>query len=329
MKRRAVLTLAGGVVVATTARPVSSQTARVAHVGQLGNRPASEPNTAAFHGQITALMKSMGWEIGQNLFWNYKSGATSLEQQLANARELLAQKVDVVLASNSEATAAAFQLTRTVPIVMVGGAAVELGYAKSLARPGGNVTGYVYQSLDFHGKEVELLLALRPDLKRLGWCGSTELPEMAMKLGDWKNVAAARGVTVVALPDVLVMADIEIMLAAAERQHVQALVIGGVRYFLVGAGLQRIQEWATANKVLTYAGTWHPGQLLAAFGPDGREIIPTVCRQIDRILRGERPADIPIEQPTRFRLIVNQRIARALGISIPPSLLLRADEVIQ
>ena len=274
-------------------------------------------------------MKALGWEMGRNLVWHYKSGVTDLNQQIANAKELVAEKVDVILASNSEATAAAFQVTKSIPIVMLGAAAVELGYAKSLARPGGNVTGYVYQSLDYIGKEIELLFALRPGLKKIGFSESIEAPEAVIAFKNWQHLAAAQGLTMVLLPNVLTLADIEPMLVAAKREGVQALVIGGVRYFLVGAGLEQIQEWGTANKVLTYSGTWHPGQLLAAFGLDGSEIIPTVCRQIDRILRGAKPSDIPIEQPTRFKLIINQAIANAMGLKIPQSVLLRATQVIQ
>lgn len=328
MKRRAILTLTGGVA-ASAGLTAFAQTERVAHVGQLGNRPASEPNTAASLKLIASLMQPMGWEMGRNLIWHYKSGLASRERQVANAKELLAEKVDLILAGSSEAIAAAFQVTRSVPIVMLGSAAVELGYAKSLARPGGNVTGYVYQSLDFPGKEIELLLALRPDLKRIGFSESLDFPEVGMIFRSWQNLAVAKGIAMVPLPNMLTLADIDPMLAAAKREGVHALVIGGVRYFLVGAGLQQIQDWATANKVLTYSSTWQPGQLLAAFGPDGSEIIPTVCRQMDRILRGEKPGDIPIEQPTRFKLILNQRIAKATGVNVPQSLLLRADVVIQ
>ena len=166
MKRRTVVALAGASA-ATATLPAFAQATRVAQVGQIGNRPLSEPNTARSFALITEIMKSLGWEIGRNLLWPYRAGATSLEQQRANARELLERKVDVLLAGTSEGIAAAFALTRTVPIVMIGGAAVELGYAKSLARPGGNVTGYVYQSLDYHAKELEVMLTLRPGLQRL------------------------------------------------------------------------------------------------------------------------------------------------------------------
>lgn len=327
MKRRSILTLTGGSALGVVL-PAMGQPEPVAHVGQLGNRPASEPNNVAFHKVVADLMKLMGWEMGRNLVWHYKSGLTNLRQQITNAKELVAEKVDVILASNSEATAAAFEVTKSIPIVMLGAAAVELGYAKSLARPGGNITGMVYQSLDFSGKELELLLALQPSLKKIGFSESLELPEVGMYFKNWQNFAAANGVTMVLLPNVLTLADIEPLLAAAKREGVQALVIGGVRYFLVGAGLQRIQEWATANKVLTYGGTWQPGQLLAGFGPDGSEIIPVLCRQIDRILRGAKPADIPIEQPKRFNLIINQKIAKAIGLKIPQSVLLRATQVL-
>ena len=225
MKRRSILTLTGGSALGVVL-PAMGQPERVAHVGQLGNRPASEPNNVAFHKVVADLMKLMGWEMGRNLVWHYKSGLTNLRQQITNAKELVAEKVDVILASNSEATAAAFEVTKSIPIVMLGAAAVELGYAKSLARPGGNITGMVYQSLDFSGKELELLLALQPSLKKIGFSESLELPEVGMYFKNWQNFAAANGVTMVLLPNVLTLTDIEPLLAAAKREGVQALVIG-------------------------------------------------------------------------------------------------------
>jgi putative tryptophan/tyrosine transport system substrate-binding protein len=330
MKRRSVFSLTVGIAMGA-ALPVWAQTERAARIGVLANFPASDPREASgWEGwqAFTDEMKRLGWEEGRNLVIERRFGMNDPQKYSAKAEELVAARVDVIYAPGSVATAAAFQATKSIPIVMHGAAAVELGYAKSLALPGGNVTGAVYQALDFTAKEFSLLKALRPDLKKIGLSTSRDNRLADLKSKDWQTVAGGQGVAVVLLPNMLTMADIEPMLVAAKREGGQALVVSQ-RLFLSGAGLQQINAWAVENKVLTYAGNWARGEVVVAFGPYIPDITRIAIGKIDRILRGANPADMPIEQPTRFELVINQKLATAMSLTIPQSVLQSATEVVK
>jgi putative ABC transport system substrate-binding protein len=148
-------------------------------------------------------------------------------------------------------------------------------------------------------------------------------------LRGWRDSAFAAGIAVVPLPFARTIAEVDALLAAARREAVQVLVSEGPVSVLLGAGFERIKRWAIEHKVLTFGTTWVRGQHLVAFGPDQRELQRIAAAQIDRILRGARPAEMPIEQPTRFELIVHAGLARAMGLSIPPAVRLQATEVIE
>jgi putative ABC transport system substrate-binding protein len=329
MKRRSVFCLSVGIAMGG-ALPVLAQAQRIARVGVLANFPPSDPREATgWEGWQTFYdeMKRLGWEEGRNLVIERRFGMNDPKKYIANAEELVAARVDLIYAPGPTAAAAAYQATRAIPIVMHGPAAVELGYAKSLAQPGGNVTGAVYQSLDFTGKEFALLKALRPDLKKIGVTTSLGNNLTDLKFKDWQAIAGSQGVAVVSLPDTLAVADVEPMLAAAKREGVQALVLR--RSLLLGAGLQQIKAWAIENKVVTCAGNWAWGEVVVVYGPYIPDITRIAIGKIDSILRGANPADLPIEQPTRFELVINQKLAKAMGLTIPQSVLLSATEVIQ
>lgn len=329
MKRRTILKLSTGAPLGV-ALVAAAQTPRVMRLGVLGNRPPTADARAAAGWQaLTDGLKAQGWDEGRNLIVErrYANGDRSLYR--AHAAELLAAKVDVIFAPDDDAVAAAFDVTKTVPIVMMGIAAVEPGYARSVARPGGNVTGVVYLALDFVGKEFELMRAMRPDLRRLGLSAGPSNPALsAIATRLWRETAESRGVATALLPDLRTLADIAPMLAAARKEKVQTLLIG-VRPFLLGAGWSRIREWAIDNQVATHSGPWARGEVLIAYGPDGADLRSAAIRQIDRVLRGANPAEMPIEQPAKFELIVSRTIAKALGLTIPSAVLISATEVIE
>ena len=329
MKRRSVLKVCGGSAVGV-ALVASAQTRRTAaRLGVLGNlAPAIDARAAAAQAALIDGLKARGWEEGRNLVIEWRYANNDPGRYRKHAAELTAAKVDAIFAPGDEAVAAAFEATRTIPIVMMGIAAVEAGYAKSMARPGGNVTGVVYLALDFIGKEFDMMRALRPDLRRIGLCGGPPNPalnEVATRL--WRATAEGQHVAVALLPDVRTFDDIDPMLLAARNENIQTLLIG-VRPFLLGAGWRRIRDRAIDRRVATHSGTWARGEVLVAYGPVADELLSTAYRQIDGVLRGGNPAEMPIEQPTKFELIVSLKIARALGLTIPKPLLLSATEVI-
>jgi putative tryptophan/tyrosine transport system substrate-binding protein len=247
----------------------------------------------------------------------------------AFAAELVAAHVDVIYAPGDDALEAAYKTTKSIPIVTIAAAPVELSYARSLARPGGNVTGVAFQPLDFIGKSFEILRALRLDLRRIGISQRPGHPLSDLWVKGWQAVAGREAATIVTLPFLRGLADIEPMLAIAKGEAVQALVGEGPVPILLASGFDKIKAWATENRVLTYTTTWVKGEHLVSFGPDPWEIRRIAIGKIDRVLRGAKPGDIPTEQPTKFELIFNQKIAKAMGLAIPQAMLLQATEVIQ
>jgi putative ABC transport system substrate-binding protein len=319
MQRRLILALIAGPALAGA--PTHAQQRRPMRLGVLSSRPMLE----LIGGTLVGGLKTFGWEEGRNL--QIERRVVGENQYDVGAAELVAAGVDVIFAPSDQAVAAAFRATKQIPIVMMGIAAVEPGFARSLAQPGGNVTGVVYLALDFIGKELALMRALRPDLKRIGLTGGPgrELEEIAIRA--WQATARAQGAEAIALPDIRESVDIEPMLAAAQRADVQALLIG-IRPFLLGGGWQQIREWAGQRHVSLHSGPWARNEVPIAFGPDADELRTAVLRQIDSILRGARPAEIPIQQPSKFELVVNRGIARSMGLTVPQWVIVSATEVL-
>jgi putative ABC transport system substrate-binding protein len=324
MQRRSVLSVALGATLCP-ALPAIAQTQRVARVGMLANVPNFDQG---FYKWLQKRIELHGWEVGQNLDIEYRFGMNEVPRFLALAKELVAARMDVILALGDDSVEAAFKATRSIPIVMVGSSAVELGYAKSLARPDGNVTGVVTQALDFVGKSLGLLRALRPDLQRIGVSHRPGHALSELWLSRWKIAADSNRIAIVALPFVRDLVGIEPMLVAATASGVHALVGEGPVPVLLGPGFEKINAWAIQHKVLTLTATWIRGEHLVSYGPEPWALRYTAVAHVDRILRGARAADMPIEQPTRFDLILNRKIARAMGLTIPASVLLQANEVI-
>lgn len=327
MKRRLTLLLAAGTT-AGVALPTWAQTRRVMRIGILSIRPPPDPVAVAGHAETLAQLKRFGWEDGRDVVIERRFSMGDPRKHYANAEELVAAGVDVILAIGHQALAPAYKATKSIPIVTMASGLVELGYAKSLAHPGGNVTGLEYQGLAFASKQFELMYTMRPGLKRIGFAGPHGTPGFDGGVAALQAVASAKGVTIVPLPDMRAVADVDPMLAAAKREGVQVLVLTSGYFFLLDPGLQRIQAWATENNVLTYAPNFQRGELLVTYGPDLQEASRVAWSSVDRILRGAKPADIPIEQPTRYEIIINKKIAKATGLTVPLPVLLQATEVI-
>jgi putative ABC transport system substrate-binding protein len=205
--------------------------------------------------------------------------------------------------------------------------AVETGFVASMARPGGNVTGVTNQAGDMQGKFVELLREARPDLKRLGIFWSPGNVGSALAYKDAEAAARANGLRVVSLP-LERAADVEAALQIAGREGVQALQVHPTPG--VGTAWRRIMAWANEHKVATLGqAVWVRDGFLMSYWAYIPDLYRIAARFVDRILRGAGPADMPVEQPTRFELRVNLKTAQAIGVALPQSLLMRADEVIQ
>ena len=327
MDRRAFLgTLAGGIVASPFATE-AQQAAKVARIGYLS------PNLAANRHMQEAFrqgLRDLGYVEGRNLVIEYRDAEGKFERLPAPATELVG--LDVIVAPNTVGALAAKQATRTLPIVFAtAGDPVQSGLVTSLARPGGNVTGLSILGPELVGKCLELLTQAVPEVSRVavlwepGAVGERMDKDMlkraevaARALGVRLHFAEARG------PD-----DFDRAFSDMTRARAGALTVLGSTMF--GAERGRLVNLAAKNR-LPAVYPWREfvdaGGLMS-YGANVADLYRRAATYVDKILKGTKPGDLPVEQPTKFELLINLKTAKALGLTIPPSLLGRADEVIQ
>jgi putative ABC transport system substrate-binding protein len=243
--------------------------------------------------------------------------------------EMVRLNLDVIVTFGSEATKAMKEATRSIPIVFSGPSyPVEEGLVESFARPGGNITGVTVAQSDHVAKQLQLLLDVVPALADVGVIWSPANSGNAFTLRDMET--AARGLKVKVLPVAMASgADVEPALAAIARARPGAVIV--LPAPISSANAERIGELAIRLRIPTIsAAKAHMERgLLMSYGADGRDLQRRIPSYVDRILKGAKPADMPVERPTKFELAINMKTAKAIGLTIPNALLLRADEVIQ
>ena len=301
--------------------------AKVSQVGLLwfGSRSSESSSVEAF----MAGLREFGYVEGQNVLLHPRFAEANQERLAAAATELVRIGVDVIVTYGDAGVRAAKQATGTVPIVVaLTGDLVEAGHAASLARPGGNVTGLVDTSPELSAKRVELLRDAVPAISRVAvlWNSSNRV-----KVLDYKMTQAAAQTLGVPLQSVEVrhMDDIGPAVAAAARERAGGLLV--LSDALTNTHRGRIVELANKNRLPTmyFSREWVDEGGLMAYGPRWRDLYRRAATYVDKILKGARPGDLPIEQPTTFDLVVNLKTARALGLTIPQRVLQQATEVIQ
>jgi putative ABC transport system substrate-binding protein len=273
-------------------------------------------------------MRELGWTEGGNVEIIYRWTEGVKERFAEIAAEFVKLKVDVIVTSGSEGIIAAKQATSAIPIVFAATAdPVAIGLVESLAHPGGNVTGLSAESTDFAGKEVELLRELVPGLQRLAILTNPDSPGMMAETGKVQAAARTAGLDVVTLA----VRRAEEITAAFDGLKDKADAVYCVPGPLTGTNRVRIVTLALAAKLPAIYGTRNDIDAggLISYGPDLVDLFRRAANIVDKILRGAKPADIPVEQPTKLLLFVNLTTAKALGLAIPQSILLRADEVIE
>ena len=327
MRRRCLLTQLGAAACAL-ALPAGIRAQSVVRLGVLTAYPPSDPRVADLARSLFSELRKRGWDEGRNLIVERHYSFGDPLAHSGNASKLVAARVDVIFADGESAAHAAQKATQTIPIVMHATAPVETGLVRSLSRPGGNVTGMAYQVFDYAAKEVALMRAIQPKLERIG---VVFVPGylISQLLFDQVTAAAVRaGVTAVKIPHPQSVGSLNDSLAVAIQERVQAVQFW-LNYALRGAGWQLITAWAIKNKILTFGASFARGEAAVAFGPNAEHFTTQFAGQLDRVLRGGNPADIPVQQPTVFDLILNRRIIQAIGLTIPLSVLLQATEVIE
>ncbi len=298
------------------------QAAREIHVGWLST--GRHPFIEAFRQGL----RDLGYVEGQNLVIEERYAEGRAERLPALAAELIGAKVDVFVASGAAAGLAATRAATVLPVVCVTGDLVATGLVSSLARPGGNVTGFSLLSEDLTVKWLELLKEALPKLARVGVLVDTS-PGVQPAQRQRAETTAPRLALGLVMLEAADADSIDRAFARAAREHVGGLVVASSTVF---AGRNH-QIVALAEKHRLPAMYEHRDFVeaggLMSYGPDLRDVFRRAAVYVDRILKGAKPAYLPVEQPTKFELVINRKTAKALGLTIPPSLLLRADEVIQ
>jgi putative ABC transport system substrate-binding protein len=276
-----------------------------------------------------AGLRELGYSEGQNMAIEYRwaEQRTTLFPDLA--ADLVRLQVDVIVTWGTPAAQAAKTATSTIPIVMASiGDAVGTGLVTNLAHPDGNITGQSALNPELEGKRLELLKEAVPTASRVGVLWHPANPIAALLLQETQVAAQQLGLQVQAVA-VHSPTDLEGAFAAMTLQHADALVVVPDAFFVLNR--TRVAELAIQHRlpaIYLYAEHVHAGGLIA-YGPNYHELFRRAATYVDKIFKGAKPGDLPIEQPMRFQLLINLKTAKALGMTMPPSLLLLADEVIQ
>jgi putative tryptophan/tyrosine transport system substrate-binding protein len=324
--RRQFVSALGGAVVAWPLAARAQQPAKLPTIGFLG---AASPSVAGeWVAAFVQRLRELGWVESRNLAIEYRWAEGRTERLSEIAAEFVRLKVDAIVTSGPAAVIAAKQATAVIPIIFAAAAdPVGTGLVTSLARPGGNVTGLSSQLTDFAGKRLELLREFVPGLRRLAILVNIGNPNAVLEMGEVQVAARTLGIEVAAFEfrradDIAPAFDVL-------RGSAQALYIPPDP--LANANRIRINTLSLGARLPTmYASREYveAGGLMS-YGPNYPDLFRRAADFVDKILRGTKPADIPVEQPTRFDLVVNLITAKSLGLTIPPTLLTRADKVIE
>jgi putative ABC transport system substrate-binding protein len=328
MRRREFIALLG----MTAGWPVAAraqQGERVRRVGLLVSAPADDPEYVALLDAFRQRLEELGWIEGRNVRIDLRWGGGGQAHVHRNALELVGLAPDVIIAPGSAAAGPALQATRSIPVVfMIVPDPVGAGFVESLSRPGGNATGFASFDYGIGGKWLELLKEIGPGVKRVGVLRD---PDITAGIGQWSVIQA------VAPMLGLEPSPINARAASDIEKGVEALARSGNAGLIItsGAGPVRnrdlIVRLAAEHRLLAiyYAKVFVTAGGLMSFGADRIDQFRRAADYADRVLRGEQPADLPVQAPAKYELVLNLRTANALGLTIPPTLLARADEVIE
>jgi putative ABC transport system substrate-binding protein len=293
------------------------------------NRVADDVDGQARLAAFQQNMQQLGWSVDRNLQMDTRYGGNDVDRERRYAEELVALAPDIMLASGTVSVAALQHATRAVPIVFAAVSdPVGSGVVNSLARPGGNVTGFMNFEYNLSGKWLELLKQIAPRVTRAAVLRNPAIPAGIGQFSAIQAVAPAVGVEVTPI-GVQDPEEIERALAAFARSADTGLIVTASA--LASVHLDRIVALASRLKlpaVYPYRSLVARGALVS-YGPDVLDQFRRAAGYVDRILKGEKPADLPVQAPTKYELLINLKTARALGLEMPPMLLARADEVIE
>jgi putative ABC transport system substrate-binding protein len=329
-KRRSFITLLGG----AAAWPLAAraqQGERMRLIGVLpGAADPSDPEAQAFLAALRQTLQQLGWTEGRNVRYEYRSRPSpTVDLARRNVAELVALDPDVILVEGSTNMEAVQRATRAIPIVFANLAdPVGAGFVESLARPGGNTTGFTSFEYGLSAKWVELLKEIAPRVTR---AGVLRAQGSSVGIGLWAAMQGAAPSLGMELRPIGAReaSDVEQGIASFARQPNGGLIV------TVGGIANRYRDLITTLAARHQLPAVYPFRYfvtsggLISYGPDPHDLVRRAAQYVDRILKGEKPADLPVQAPTKYELVINLKTAKALGLEVPPTLLARADEVIE
>jgi putative ABC transport system substrate-binding protein len=328
MRRREFMSLIGAAVAWPLAAR-AQQGERMRRIGVLVNLPADDPQAQARNAAFLQGLQQLGWTVGRNVMIDFRWGAGNADNTRKFAAELVALAPDVILAPGTSTLQPLQQATHVVPIVFVHVAdPVGAGLVESLARPGGNATGFTNMEYGVSGKWPELLKQLAPRMTRAAVLRDPALSSGTAQFAAIQAVAPSLGLEVHPI-DVRNAGDIERGVAAVARSANGGLIVPAGAWAVRRRDL--IIKLAGQHKLpaVYYDPYFVTAGGLISYGPDLIDQYRQAAGYVDRILKGEKPADLPVQAPTKYELVINLKTAKALGLDVPPMLLARADEVIE
>ena len=330
MRRREFITVLGGATAAWSLAARAQQGAKVPRVGSVYIREAEFIRRAGFEQAFISVLHELGYEAGQNIVYDTRYAAGDPTRLPALVDELILLRPDVLLAVAEPIARMMLSKTSSIPIVMSNSSdPIAAGLVKNLSHPGGNVTGVSMQWAELPPKQIELLREIDPSLTRVGHLHDTQVP--STKLAEQLAREAALKLGIAYSPYyVASRSDLDRVFAQMEEQRPEALLFGAGSALLAGLMQTVIHNTARLGIALCVPDRSVPrlGALIG-YGPalvDGYRLAATY---VDRILKGAKPGDLPVQQPTKFELAINLKTANALGLNISPTLLARADEIIE
>jgi putative ABC transport system substrate-binding protein len=329
MKRRDFVTLLGGAAAAWPLAARAQQTDRVRRIGMLMGADESDPVYKPIVPAFTQALADLGWTAGRNARMDLRWGGGDINRIRALAQELVGLQPDIILTHTTPTTVAVQRETRTIPIVFTNVAdPVASGLVARLNRPGGNITGFASFEAALGGKWLELLSDIAPGIKRAAIMFNPDINPISVYMPSFETAARSLKVVPITAP-VRSDAEIETAIIALGREPGGGLVVlsGG---FMLTHRAPIISAAARNNVPAVYnlSVLARDGGLLS-YAPDAVDIWRRAATYVDRTLRGTKPGDLPVQFPTKFEMAVNLKTAKALGLTVPQSLLLRADEVIE
>ncbi len=304
----------------------AQQPKKVPRIGYLGATAPS--NISARIEAFRQGLRDLGYIEGQNLIIEYRYAEGKLDRLPELAAELVRLKVDAIFVQSTPAVQAAKKATTTVPIVSVSGDPVGLGLVASLARPGGNVTGLANLTSELAGKRLELLKEVVPRISRVAVLWNPDASSSALRMRETDAAAASLGIKLQPV-EVRAANDFERAFSALKRERADALF--PLRSPFISNHVKRIVELAAKNRVpgMYDASEFAEAGGLMSYGTMLADLDRRAATYVDKILKGAKPAELPVEQPTKFEFVINLKAAKQIGLTIPPNVLARADRVIR